>query len=57
MATSSIFSDISPKDTKSARRFIDTMEAAVKARPKKVKLNRTVVKISDARIKEVFGEK
>jgi molybdenum cofactor biosynthesis enzyme MoaA len=57
MATSSIFSDISPKDSESARRFIDAMEAAVKAKPKKVKLNRSVVKMSDARIKEIFGEK
>jgi hypothetical protein len=57
MATSSIFSDISPKDSASARRFIDTMEAAVKAKPKKVKLSHPVVKMSDARIKEIFGEK
>jgi hypothetical protein len=57
MATSSIFSDISPKNRESARRFVDAMEAATKAKPKKVKLSHPVIKMSDARVKEIFGEK
>jgi hypothetical protein len=57
MATSSIFNDISPKNPESARRFVDAMGAAVEAKPKKVKLSHPIVKMSDARIKEIFGEK
>jgi hypothetical protein len=55
MATSSIFDSIDVKDRESAKRLLDALEDAVRAKPEKVKMSAPVVELDRDGIKKLFN--
>jgi hypothetical protein len=55
MATSSIFDSIDIRDRESAKRLLDALEDAVRAKPEKVEMSKPVVELDRDGIKKLFN--